>query len=183
MVAAILDWTPPCGCDTSRIDEPPTTSPRDFVVHGLDTLPGHARTWPGTKRIDVDRGWWQSLSRAQRRAVLAHELAHHDDPAWCESCADARAGARMRYAGIDATTASRSLASVVNGRRSGTPALWGWARADQRLGIAGETARALDAEKAPNWGAWLVVGAVVAAGVFLLAPKRLPWLAVLPGIP
>lgn len=179
-----LPWQPSCSCTRDGIDAPPRTSPRDFDIQPMPRVDGRARTWPGTRRIEIDRGWWATLDGSQRAAALAHELAHHDDPSWCERCADARAGARMRYAGRGAQETARALGSIVQGRRSDGPALWGWMRAHQRLTIDREVvqARALDAPSSPL-PALLVVGVVVAAGVLLLAPRRLPWLVALPGIP
>lgn len=176
-----LPWQPSCDCDRRRIADPPATSPRSFEVVGLDNVPGRARTWPGTRRIEIDRRWWATLTTAQRDAALAHELAHHDDPSWCERCADARAGARLRYAGRGARETAAALGSIVAGRRSDQPALWGWAHAHQRLSIERE-ARALDAPSAGS-SSFVVVAAAIGVGLFLLSTRSRPWLLALPGIP
>jgi hypothetical protein len=172
-----------CSCDRAGIADPPTSSPAQFEIVGLDGVDGRARTWPGTSRIEIDRAWWGTLTRRQREAVLAHELAHHDDPRWCERCADARAGARMRYAGRSATDAARALGSVVSGRRSAGPALWGWRAADQRLSIDREAGAARQTEAQASRSSWWIVGVGVAVAVFVLVPRSRPLWIALPGLP
>lgn len=180
-----LPWQPSCECDRAQICAPPRTSPRDFQIV-VGNVPGRAQTWPdgASKKIEVDGAWWGRLNRSQRAAALAHEIAHHDDPKWCERCADARAGARMRYAGKGADETASALGSIVVGRRSYGPALWGWARADRRLML--DRPRALDSSRpldAPAGVSFLVVGVAIAAAVLIFAPRRTKWLAVLPGFP
>jgi hypothetical protein len=162
-----LPWQPSCDCDRAQICAPPKTSPRDFEIV-VGNVPGRAQTWPDStsKKIEVDGAWWGRLNRPQRAAALAHEMAHHDDSRWCERCADARAGARMRYAGKGADETASALGSIVVGRRSYGPALWGWARADRRLSL--DRPRGLDLGPDASGGSFVVVVvAAIAAAVIL----------------
>lgn len=122
-----------CACDRDKIARKPVATIASYDVQVVDGVPGKAQIWPGTGRIQVDRQFWGSIDAAQRDAVLAHELAHDEDPAACEHCADARAGARLRWSGYSASTAVRALGSVVKSRQAGASVLEGWRLADDAI--------------------------------------------------
>lgn len=93
-------------------------------------LPDKARMYPGAFMIQVDRAQWASWSPLQRVAVLAHEMAHDEDPNACEACIDARAGARMRWQGIGLQGAMDALQAIVSTRRVRDSVRAGWEAAE-----------------------------------------------------
>ncbi len=131
-----------CGCSREGIGARPVATRSSYTVQELPTLTSiKAQIFPGTFTIQVNAGWWRALSEAQRSAVLAHELAHDEDPSACERCADARAGSRMRWEGLSARAAVEAMSAVVQGRRTADSVLWGWQVADETIRErgAGET--------------------------------------------
>jgi hypothetical protein len=132
-----------CRCDRERIGRRPVAWPASYEIQIVDGVPGKAQIWPGTGRIQVDRRFWAAITQAQRDAVLAHEIAHDEDPSACEACADARAGARMRWMGYSASMAVRSLASIVRSRQAGAAVLAGWRIADDAIRATGHHAAGL----------------------------------------
>lgn len=118
-----------CGCDMEKLGAPPVTSPKSFEIQMLDGMTmdiagtgqrlkdAKARTYPGTGVIQIDKEWWAGLTPVQRDAVLAHELAHHDDAQACEPCTDARAGSRLRHLGYSREASIQAMASLVSNRR------------------------------------------------------------------
>jgi len=126
-----------CACDREKLARKPVATIASYDVQVVDGVEGKAQIWPGTGRIQVDRAFWSSISQPQRDAVLAHELAHDEDPTACEHCADARAGARLRWQGYSAQTAVHSLGSVVKSRAAGASVLEGWRLADLHIAERG----------------------------------------------
>lgn len=122
-----------CGCSREKIAAKPKATAASYNVQVVDGVPGKAQIWPGTGRIQVDRAFWSSIPQASKDAVMAHEMAHDEDPNACEACADARAGARLRWAGYDATVAVNALGDVVKSRSAGRSVLEGWQAADEAI--------------------------------------------------
>ncbi len=123
-------------CPRDRIAGPPTMSARSFTIQTAPSIPGKARTIPGGPPvIQVDRPFWGRLSAGQRQALVAHEIAHHDDPRLCEHCTDMRAGARLRYEGQGAAQVVANFGAVVAGRNAGSNALEGWRLADRAIKV------------------------------------------------
>jgi hypothetical protein len=145
-----------CSCDDSHLGQPPRNTVASYELQFVQGLVEKAQIWPGTGRIQIDQRFWSTLSKAQQTAVLAHELAHDEDPSACEKCADARAGARMRYEGLSAQLAVASLESVVGHRRTSGSVLYGWQVADAAIAAGGNNASAAfvnepgDVTKNPN---------------------------------
>lgn len=121
-----MQWMRRCGCSHEHLAARPTRGVASYDVQIVPDLPGKARITPGTGTIQVDREFWARLTADQRAAVLAHEMAHDEDPEACERCADARAGARLRHAGWGARRAVSALSSTVDGRRVAESVLYGW---------------------------------------------------------
>lgn len=137
-----------CGCSREKIAAKPRATAASYDVQVVDGVPGKAQIWPGTGRIQVDRAFWSSISQASRDAVMAHELAHDEDPNACEACADARAGARLRWAGYTAQTAVSALGDVVKSRSAGRSVLEGWQAADEA--IRAKSTTTVQLRKAPQ---------------------------------
>lgn len=120
-----------CGCaELEVLGRRPTAKLSSFQVQLMDGLPDKARTYPGSRVIQVDRARWAEWSALQRQAVLEHEAAHEEDPKACEPCTDARAGARMRWAGVSLVAAVEALGSIVETRGARESVRVGWLAAD-----------------------------------------------------
>jgi hypothetical protein len=128
-----------CGCDLDHLGRKPRNEVKSYDIQMIDGLPDKARIYPGAFRIQIDRTFWAGLSETHRHAVLAHELAHDEDPNGCESCTDARAGARMRWLGFSQSLAVSSLSSVVSRRGTREAVMAGWRAADQTIKDRGGT--------------------------------------------
>ncbi len=122
-----------CACEREKIGRKPITNLASYNIQMIDGLPGKAQIFPGTGQIQIDRAFWARTTDAQKAAVLAHELAHDEDPLACEGCADARAGARLRWQGWPAEVAVNALAGVVRSRQAGGAVLEGWQIADATI--------------------------------------------------
>lgn len=123
-----------CGCSHENIGSRPASTRASYTIQELPTLQHiKAQIFPGTYTIQVNAGWWRALPSTQKAAVLAHELAHDEDPSACERCADARAGARLRWEGLSARAAVNAMGAVVQGRRTADSVLFGWQVADETI--------------------------------------------------
>lgn len=123
-----------CGCSHEAIGSRPVATRSSYTIQELPTLQHiKAQIFPGTFTIQVNAGWWRALPSTQKAAVLAHELAHDEDPSACERCADARAGARLRWEGLSARAAVDAMRAVVQGRRTADSVLFGWQVADETI--------------------------------------------------
>jgi len=107
-----------CECDMSHLARPPETSIKSYEVQMMTGVTEKARMFPGAFVIQIDREWWATLSVPERTAVLAHEMAHDENPTACEVCTDARAGARMRHEGVSRAQAVSAIARMVKMRRA-----------------------------------------------------------------
>ena len=135
-------------CPKNKIAMPPVVKAWSFTVMTAPSVPGKARTVPGgPPTIQVDRPYWARLNDGQRRALVAHEIAHHEDPRLCEHCTDMRAGARLRYEGATASQVAADFGAIVAGRNAARNAVEGWALADKAIrGRAGHTSGLLRGE-------------------------------------
>lgn len=123
-----------CGCSHEAIGSRPVATRSSYTIQELPTLQHiKAQIFPGTFTIQVNAAWWRALPSTQQAAVLAHELAHDEDPSACERCADARAGARLRWEGLSARAAVDAMRAVVQGRRTADSVLFGWQVADETI--------------------------------------------------
>lgn len=123
-----------CNCTDESLAARPRADVSSYTVSVVDGLPDKAKIFPGTGQIQVDRAFWGRISELQRRAVLAHELAHDEDVEACEDCTDARAGARLRYEGVSLAAAANALGGVVSSRpRARESVVRGWQAADEAL--------------------------------------------------
>lgn len=144
-----------CGCvELEKLGRKPTAYLSSFQVQILQGLPDKARTYPGSRVIQVDKDRWARWSALQRQAVLEHEAAHEEDPAACEACTDARAGARMRWAGVSLDAAIDALGSAVEHRQTRESVRVGWLSAHQVMQQRGKS-RPMNtgADLAPTEGA------------------------------
>lgn len=117
-------------CNPS-IAAPPRLPASSFRIDAGGSVPGKAATVPGGPPvIQVDRAFWARLTERDRAALIAHEVAHHEDPKACEPCTDQRAGARLRHEGWSASDVAAAFGRIVGGRPAARYALEGWKAAD-----------------------------------------------------
>jgi hypothetical protein len=112
---------------------PPKNRRASYTLQLVEGLPDKARIYVGTGIVQVDRAQWAEWSPLQRLAILNHELAHDENPAWTESETDRRAGARLRHEGIPLVDAARALASVVESRQTVANVAAGWHDANRHI--------------------------------------------------
>ena len=127
--ASHLD-TAGCSCSREALGRKPQATIDSYVVQVVEGIPGKAQIVPGSGHIQVDSRFWSSINQVTRDAVLNHEMAHDEDPNACEPCADARAGARLRWQGYGAEQSAAALNNVVRSRQAGAAVLEGWRAAD-----------------------------------------------------
>lgn len=120
-----------CACDKERVGTRPRFDVDSYQVQFVPSLPDKARIWPGTYHIQIDSDRWRSWDALQRMAVLAHEIAHDEEPLGCEACIDARAGARLRWQGVSFSAAVDAMARTVERRQTREAVAFGWKAADE----------------------------------------------------
>lgn len=106
-----------CECDMRHLAGPPERTEKSYEIQMMTGVAEKARMFPGAFVIQIDREWWAGLTVPERAAVLAHEMAHDENPTACEVCTDARAGARMRHEGISRAQAVSAISRLVKARR------------------------------------------------------------------
>ena len=123
-----------CGCRHLDIAAAPSKLTTDVPVIRQAGLGGmKAYTDVKTGKIFVDDALWNRLSSVERRAIVAHELAHNEAPAdRCEPCMDERAGAILRHEGVSLAAAADAL-RVVSSRPTADRLVKGWRAADAAI--------------------------------------------------
>lgn len=171
----------PCRCAPDPRLTSSAPNPSDYAIHAVDgeLVPDKARTWVPRERrlfsrlddktIAVNRTLWLRASDAQRAALVAHEMGHHEmASAACEPCADRRAGAilaRWGYSEQAACEAFRSLIAsrpdchldVREGHRavSGVPTRADDARRQSHAALPADALPALNPASLPGWSTLL----------------------------
>ena len=121
-----------CSChhlEPQRLDLPPPAAD-SYTLLLVPDLGEKARAWPPIRQVEIDQGYWNTLTKPQRAALLAHEVAHFEKgPARndhggmpCENCADQRAGSIMHAWGYSQAQTMAAARSIIESRRDAATA-------------------------------------------------------------